>query len=157
MVNKDLFQAMRSWAGKADIMRLEILYQHGGLYTDADSIMRKPLQHDCDFILMTSASGYIGNETICAPAGHPALKEAVTNIKGNIERLSQQKTCNLWDIAGATYLTPIFEKYEYVKLPHSVIGPSDKNPTHIEHAYDGTWARGIHKSKPKPFAFWMKQ
>lgn len=38
---------MHSWAGRADLMRLEILYRYGGIYSDADSLCLEP----CDDVL----------------------------------------------------------------------------------------------------------
>lgn len=36
MINRDAFDAAKTMAQKADILRLEILYQYGGIYLDTD-------------------------------------------------------------------------------------------------------------------------
>lgn len=38
MINRDLYEKEWTLFGKADIARLEILYQYGGMYVDADSV-----------------------------------------------------------------------------------------------------------------------
>ena len=70
--------------GKADIIRLEILYNYGGIYIDADSICIQPLD---DLLLKTKAfasyeheeirKGLISNGTIGFPPKHPLLKKVV--------------------------------------------------------------------------------
>ena len=37
LYNQKIFDLIPSWAGKADILRYELLYRYGGLYSDADS------------------------------------------------------------------------------------------------------------------------
>ena len=36
MINRDAFDADKTMAQKADILRLELLYQYGGIYLDTD-------------------------------------------------------------------------------------------------------------------------
>lgn len=77
LYNQKQFDEIDSWAGKADILRYEILYNFGGIYADFDSICIQPLsdqfcEHDCfasfenrqvrgDLI----ANGYIGAVERC--------------------------------------------------------------------------------------------
>jgi mannosyltransferase OCH1-like enzyme len=155
MINKNLYEAMKTWAGKADVLRLEILYQKGGIYTDMDSKMLSPLPILSDLICMTSASGYIANETIYATKGHPAIKEAIEGLQTHLESLMKRQKCNIWQICGATYLTPILSKYKHIKLPHSSIGSRRKRPSIIEHSYDGSWSEGESKATPRELDYWL--
>jgi mannosyltransferase OCH1-like enzyme len=158
MVNYDLFDAMKSYAGKADVMRLEILLQHGGMYCDVDARMISKLPVEHDLICMTSASGYIGNETICAVEMHPALFEAVVGLRRHIEgMIIKGDPCNIWDIAGATYITPIFEKHYHVKLTKEYIGPRSLSPKCIVHSYDYSWRDKVRPSKSlkRPIEEWI--
>ena len=41
MVNKYFYDNEQTYNGKSDILRYEILYQHGGIYVDADSVLLK--------------------------------------------------------------------------------------------------------------------
>ena len=85
------------WAGVADCMRYEILFDQGGVYADADSTSLKPLD---DFLLHADLfaayenevqrPGLITNAFIGSVPGNPILKEL-------IERISKQRNINcLW-------------------------------------------------------------
>lgn len=159
MVNKKIFDQMTTWAGKADIMRLEILYRYGGIYTDIDSIMLRPLFIPPGFSLvcMVTPGSYIGNETIYAEKGHPGIKEAIDGLKHNVEMLRKRDGCNLTEIAGARYLTPILDRYNPYKYPRRYIGNGYHPDSIIYHQYNGSWARGIPKSQAQPISFWLKE
>ena len=147
LINQDIYDRMTTYAGKADVMRLEILYKYGGLYTDADSKMIKPLKIDTDLICMRSHSGYIANETIYARPGHPALEEAIYGLRDHIKKLPEE--VNIWEIAGATYITPIFRKYTHKVYAMNEIG--------IKHDYAATWAKGVRKGEKKSLNYWINE
>lgn len=80
----DIFRSEGQWNGVADLMRYEILYEHGGVYVDADSVCVRTLD---DWLLDTRlfavweneeyrpgliACGFVG----CIPK-HPALRALV--------------------------------------------------------------------------------
>ena len=69
-----------------DIMRVEILYDHGGVYIDADSIALKPIQ-DAWFInhpfwAVQDHTQWVANGTIGAHKEHPILKDYLERIAG---------------------------------------------------------------------------
>ena len=152
LINQDLFDRAKSYALKADIMRLELLMKYGGLYTDIDSRLISPLPIESNLVCMTSVSGYIANGTIYATKGHPAIVEAVEGLSDHVNNLPD--LVNIWDIAGATYITPIFEKYKPVKLPRNIIGKASDNPSCIKHYNDASWVITDKKTK-KPLSEWM--
>ena len=45
IINKYGFDTMSIWAGKADILRYEIIYNYGGMYIDVDSRSLKPFNY----------------------------------------------------------------------------------------------------------------
>jgi mannosyltransferase OCH1-like enzyme len=153
MVNIDLFNRARSWALKADIMRLELIMQYGGMYTDVDSYLIAPVPIDSDLVCMTSSSGYIANETIYATKGHPAIVEAVESMAQHVASLKGD--VNIWEIAGATYITPILSKYPHIKHPHSLIARSRQKPSCIAHTYDASWLESGGKSTKQPLTYWL--
>lgn len=91
MYNKDLFLKEKTYNGKSDIARYEILYKFGGIYIDADSIWleTKSLNQ-----LMTPETGlfvgiepgkdYAASGVVWATKGHPALLLIMNAIKRNI-------------------------------------------------------------------------
>lgn len=65
--NQAQIDRMREWNGKADLMRLEILWRHGGICVDADSECLRPLDEGPeDFLGNTTAFVFAENET-CRP------------------------------------------------------------------------------------------
>lgn len=136
-INRDLFDRAKSYALKADYMRLEILYQEGGLYVDIDSVMLEPLKISSDLVVMTTPNGYCGNETIYAKKEHPAIKELIDGAKDHLETL-KGKRVNIWDIVGATYMTDILRKYNPQVLSRDEVG---KFGTVIKHKYTATWRK----------------
>lgn len=79
-------KSTKVYAQKADIMRYEILYRHGGIYLDTDFQVIKALDplltHDlvvCNEDL--NVNKYMSNSFIYSIAGHPSLKKCVDHIK----------------------------------------------------------------------------
>lgn len=130
----DQLAADSQWPGVADCMRYEILYKHGGVYVDADSVSLKPLD---DFLLQAElfavyenealrpgliANGYIGSVT-----GNPILEEMIERIasKPNINRLWRRKFpfykhCDAWETTGPKLFTKVINKHR----KHATIWPS---------------------------------
>ncbi|CAL1143076.1 unnamed protein product [Cladocopium goreaui] len=75
MINEEIYNKEKMWQCKADILRLEFLWHHGGLYVDADmiSVETKPL----DKILE------LGKETGWVIAYEPDTKDKPYSILGN--------------------------------------------------------------------------
>jgi hypothetical protein len=81
--NRAAFDAASTWAGKADIARLEILLAHGGVYVDCDFESLRPIESLLDgvgFFAARDWGGWIANTLMgCAP-GHPMCEELVAAI-----------------------------------------------------------------------------
>ena len=97
--------------GKADIIRLEILYNYGGIYIDADSICIEPID---EMLMQTKAfasyeheelrKGLISNGTMGFPPKHPLIKRAIEWIQSN--DISMKKTGKRsWQTVGPVLLT----------------------------------------------------
>jgi mannosyltransferase OCH1-like enzyme len=69
----------RRWAFRADLLRLVVLYIHGGVYVDHDMFNVKPLDPllDEDLILMQFRENQVGEGIIGAPQGSPKILEAI--------------------------------------------------------------------------------
>lgn len=84
MVNRDLYdraetEAPDDWLRwRADIARLEILHQHGGVYVDMDTACLRPfdplLGRPCWFAESPNAPGHATQAVCASEPGHPALK-----------------------------------------------------------------------------------
>jgi len=94
----ELYEAMRgapqplwfgpsSWANMADVCRLAILYNHGGIYMDSDMAMRLPfkawLREDVSFVAPMSVCKHkrdIFNSLLGASPGHNAIRLALERM-----------------------------------------------------------------------------
>ena len=113
--------------GKADIMRLEILYKYGGIYLDADSICVEPL--DNDFINNTAFATYeneikrgdlVANGNMGFIPGHPLCLDAINYIldKNNLQYILSNPP---WISLGPGLLTKLLKTGKYTKF---VVYPS---------------------------------
>ena len=100
------------WEGVADVMRYEILCEHGGVYVDADSASVRPLD---DWLLTTPmftvweseehAPGLVANGFIGAVARHPALVAIIDRIRRLKDPLRMRKPWRLWATPVAPWKT----------------------------------------------------
>lgn len=115
--------AKKDYAGAADIMRYEILYQHGGVYIDIDSYCIKPLEDwllDCQAFACWEneiirnnliANGYLGGVP-----GADVWRLCIEEIEK--KDCTEQKLA--WMITGPLLLTEVF----FNKHPDLTIYPS---------------------------------
>lgn len=111
LVNRKLYDASRSFGEKSDILRIELLYQFGGLYVDTDFACLNPayfdLFHRClDFYIGVEPLEYqsvgLGNAIIGSNAGHPFLLELIQKLPENY-RLNKGRSAV--DTTGPYYVT----------------------------------------------------
>lgn len=123
----DIYQSEGQWAGVADLMRYEILLEHGGVYVDADTMCLRALD---DWLLESRMfvfweneahrPGLIANSYIGTIPNHPALKvivdETAKMAKPSAKRLwykpywnerlrFQYKYLSVWEAVGPLYFT----------------------------------------------------
>jgi glycosyltransferase involved in cell wall biosynthesis len=142
--------------GKADIIRLEILYKYGGIFIDADSVCVEPLDEDMflDGIGVETDSGYDGfavfeNETCRkglvsnAMMGfvprHPLCRDIMLNILNDPTTNANMETTKAWFSVGPALLTRLLETGNYPSV--------FKYPSHIfcPHHFTGDKYRGHKK------------
>lgn len=87
--HRELYDQADDWRGKGDILRYHILYLHGGLYVDMDSLCLasfEEIHHYYDFYTGISHNNnwreeILNNATISCSPGHPIMKHVIDNIK----------------------------------------------------------------------------
>ena len=75
---------LRQPAERADILRLELLHRHGGVYLDADFECLQPIDPLLDRVtcfLGLLDSGRVSNAVIGAVPGHPLLARAMAEVR----------------------------------------------------------------------------
>lgn len=115
----DAINKMTEIAGKADIMRLEILYRYGGFYIDADSICLEPLD---DYFLCKTAFACYENENVrkgLVANGNMGFMPKYRLCRDAIDWILNNDTCPLttglraWALTGPVLLTNLLETGKY--------------------------------------------
>src|SRR5262249_6911986 len=83
-------QTEGGWGAASDILRLEILYRFGGVYSDVDNVFRSGLVAELEEIAgslqgwgLGGMAGVPHSDVIAAPAGHPAIGLWLEMIRAN--------------------------------------------------------------------------
>lgn len=80
----EIYERLRHPAERSDILRLELLWRHGGVYVDTDFEARRPLDELLDgveFFVGDMKPGRTNNAIIGAAPGYPLLDRALTGLR----------------------------------------------------------------------------
>ncbi|MDA9352487.1 glycosyltransferase [Porticoccaceae bacterium] len=112
--NQQAFDRSKPYTQKADILRYELLYHHGGIFVDADEVCLKeitPLYEeirlnkcDCFAVRELEGSELIANGIMGCTAGNAFMGELVDGI--NVDRPGDP-----WELVGPKYLTDMIARY----------------------------------------------
>ena len=153
--NQAQFDAVEELAGKADIFRYELLFDHGGFFIDADSECVKPLGDD-----------FVSNDSFCCWENEQTRKGLMANgylgackhnvlIMRMIQHISMMSPDSLsklppkasWQVLGPALLTKYGQTYENLKVypshyfipkHYSGVDQSDKSPIYGKQYYMST-------------------
>jgi mannosyltransferase OCH1-like enzyme len=124
-------ELLRAPAERADVLRLEVLWRHGGVYVDTDfECLRsiEPLLRGHDFVIGLAKPRRVNNAFIAAAAGHPLLDRALGELRLR-EFHGYDKGA-----AGPAFLDRLLEGAEDVTfLEPELLYP--RTPAAAEHAY----------------------
>jgi len=103
----------KDFAGASDVMRYEILYEHGGVYVDADTYCIKPLEDwllDCEAFASWEQelvrNNLIANTVMGSVPGAEAMKMCMDEVA--TKDCTEQKLA--WMITGPILVTDVFFK-----------------------------------------------
>ncbi|MFE9651328.1 glycosyltransferase family 32 protein [Streptomyces sp. NPDC006365] len=147
-------------AVRADLLRLELLAQYGGIYTDADSWCTQPITPLIDGLPlfgMTGNKGNVQNATLGAVRDHPAYRMMVEGAGARYLRLAYAKRnttekYEVFDIFGTRYITPILRSFpDFTQIDHGAVrgsrrlivveGLDKTSEAFIVHANATTWKK----------------
>lgn len=175
LINKRFYDEETNYGAKSDILRLEILYQFGGVYLDIDCECLKPfdeLHHLCDFytgffqVNFLKRSARVANGVIGSKVKHPLIGHLIDEIQYHRTHFTS-KTKDILIRTGPSFFTNIIKKYIYDATQEiNVILPANyfyswsgqrKNlklsvqpETMLIHYYTGTWHDKSQKSESEP-------
>lgn len=81
---REVYELMRQPAERADMLRLELLHQFGGVYVDVDFECLRPIDpllKGVSFFLGALRSGRVSNAIIGSVHGHPLLGRALQELR----------------------------------------------------------------------------
>jgi len=123
--NQLLFDAAPSLAAKADILRYEVLLEHGGVYIDTDFECLRSVegllegvdcfvgqQHDIDADFGRFC--YVNNALIGAIPGHPLIAELVSSLEAHVAALRPDVPASY--MTGPHFLTSVLQAYPDVRI-----------------------------------------
>jgi len=129
MINKEIYNKEKTYHGKADIARLEILYKYGGIYIDADSVcLNKDLG---DLIEQTNNSGiFVGREkkdcagvangVVGASKMNPGILHAINTLKNTYDKCSNAEPFRK---SGPLFFDQVFTDMPITIFPYHYFYP----------------------------------
>jgi hypothetical protein len=123
--NDKEFRAAPSLAQKADVLRYELLLEHGGLYVDTDFECYRSLDERLTgpTLVMASEYGCLTNSIMAGDAGHPYLQALVDELP---ERLATSGDSVLPHVSsGPSFVDKVFCDMGLAFDPDVLLLPSD--------------------------------
>lgn len=125
LTNEDLFEGARSHAARADILRYEILMNHGGVYVDTDFECRRPLESllaniDCfvaqqrDLPADFGAFCYVNNAIMGCVPRHPLFEDLVASLPDHVKSVPADAPAAM--ATGPHYLTTVIQTHPDVTI-----------------------------------------
>ena len=114
----EVLERLRAPVERADILRLEILYTHGGVYLDTDLECLRSLDDVLGghtFVGVCHKVGRITNTAIAAVPGHPLLDKAMHEIKP-LDMYWTGNSDSLKDVAGPRLLQRLIPDFPDIVL-----------------------------------------
>jgi mannosyltransferase OCH1-like enzyme len=114
MINRDYYILEKTYNGKSDVLRYEILYQNGGVYIDADSFIIKGEQLNNIISSFDRDAGFgfeVDNQLVC---GGVSLSKKESNFMLKCIEELPKRDFNLmaWQSIGPQLITDMCKKYQ---------------------------------------------
>ena len=140
MENRDLFNSETNYGFRSDILRYEVVYAEGGIYTDTDSVAVKPFDNNfsCSFVAYIELDGasYIPNACFGFRRHSKFLWYVIATLRRNFNRRGDKRYRT-----GPPFFTACFLRYNdtkfYVISERLLIFRS--NDSYTFHTMDATW------------------
>lgn len=113
------------WQYRSDVIRYELLYEHGGVYLDMDFEPVQaldPLMNGEPWVCR-HAKRYVGNAAMAFPPKHPAMAEAIERLPDSAAKLPADAPNTTR--SGPVFFTPIAQRHGIHILPENYFFPYD--------------------------------
>jgi mannosyltransferase OCH1-like enzyme len=118
-IRPEVLDRLRHPVERADILRLEILYRHGGVYVDTDLECLRPIDDLIageSFVGVNLKPGRATNTMIASAPGHPLLEKALASLRPMDVYWTPSSRRSLKESAGPPFLDRLVREYPDVKL-----------------------------------------
>lgn len=145
---REVYERLRSPAERSDILRLELLARHGGIYVDTDFECLRPIDLLLEGVELFAAevkNGRINNAMIGAGAEHPAMLRALREVRplqhfGAVDKYG----------TGPFFVDRILQEEHATVFERRLFYPTwqERNDAYAYHHMARSWkdARGYRKS-----------
>jgi mannosyltransferase OCH1-like enzyme len=146
-IRPEILERLRVPVERADILRLEILYRHGGVYVDTDVECLRPMDEALaghNFVGVCLKPGRMTNTFIASVAAHPLLDRALREVRPlEVYWTASASPDVLKEVAGPPVLRRLVTDYPDVKLlePPFLFPSTDEEREHAigVHHLARTW------------------
>lgn len=120
LINRELYERAANYGEKSDILRLELLYQFGGLYVDTDFACINPayfeaFHHSLDFYIgiepIYGPKLKFGNALIGSCPGHPLLQELLSALPASCAKYESAHKNSTVGKTGPDFVTRVINDY----------------------------------------------
>ena len=118
IITQDSYNFINNYGFKADLLRLEIVNIHGGIYSDIDSFWTQPLSEIFEFEFLNVRNDFrlknISNSLFGFTKDSPILKNILKNIKTHLNHVEKYVGKNKQYVpvfSGPVLLSHFIEKY----------------------------------------------
>jgi mannosyltransferase OCH1-like enzyme len=118
-IRPEVCERLRHPVERADILRLEILFRHGGVYVDTDLECLRPLDDLIAgerFVGVNLKPGRMTNTLIAAAPGYPLMERALHTLRPLDTYWTAQSKRSIKEVAGPPFLQSLIGSYPDAKL-----------------------------------------
>jgi mannosyltransferase OCH1-like enzyme len=120
LTRPEVRERLRAPVERADILRLEILYRHGGVYVDTDVECLRPIDDvlgDREFVIACLKPGQVTNTFVASVPGHPLLERALREVRPMEDYWTMSSPPDsIKRVAGPPFLGRLVPDYPEVEL-----------------------------------------
>jgi mannosyltransferase OCH1-like enzyme len=145
-IRPEVLERLRAPVERADILRLEILHRHGGVYVDTDLECLRPIDDvlgDADFVAVCLKPGRVTNTLIASAPGHPLLDRALRELRPTDTYWTFEAAESIKEVAGPPLLRRLVRHYPDVKLLEPAVcfpaTPQEREHAVTVHHLARTW------------------
>ena len=118
-IRPEVLERLRAPVERADILRLEILFRHGGVYVDTDVECLRPVDELVageELVMVCLKPGRATNTFIASAPGHPLLDRALRELRPMDAYWTVAASDSIKDGAGPPLLRRLLAEHRDVRL-----------------------------------------